>query len=93
MNGAGGIVSCSGLAKGPMVIEFVLRSQPKLLRLFWELVDRGVLGLAMHFNQKPGLPINPILAPLTLFPPPPCISYALVQATVGVGTVMVLYVI
>ena len=26
-------------------------------------------------------------------PPPPCISYALVQATVGVGTVIILYVI
>ena len=26
-------------------------------------------------------------------PPPPCINYALVQATVGVGTVMILYVI
>ena len=26
-------------------------------------------------------------------PPPPCISYALVQATVGIGTVMILYVI
>ena len=28
-----------------------------------------------------------------LYPPPPCISYALVQATVGVGTVIILYVI
>ena len=26
-------------------------------------------------------------------PPPPCISYALVQATVGVGTVIIVYVI
>ena len=26
-------------------------------------------------------------------PPPPCISHALVQATVGVGTVIILYVI
>ena len=25
--------------------------------------------------------------------PPPCISYALVQATVGVGTVIIVYVI
>ena len=24
-------------------------------------------------------------------PPPPCISYALVQATVGVGTVIIVY--
>ena len=28
-----------------------------------------------------------------LYPPPPCISYALVQATVGVGTVITVYVI
>ena len=28
-----------------------------------------------------------------LVPPPPCTSYALVQATVGVGTVIILYVI
>ena len=27
------------------------------------------------------------------YPPPPCISYALVQATVGVGTVIIVYVI
>ena len=26
-------------------------------------------------------------------PPPPCVSYALVQATVGVGTVIIVYVI
>ena len=26
-------------------------------------------------------------------PPPPCISYALVQATVGVGTVIIVYII
>ena len=26
-------------------------------------------------------------------PPPPCISYALVQATVGVGTVLIWYLI
>ena len=26
-------------------------------------------------------------------PPPPCISYARVQATVGVGTVIIVYVI
>ena len=31
---------------------------------------------------------------LALLPPPPlCISYALVQATVGVGTVIIVYVI
>ena len=28
----------------------------------------------------------------THLPPPPCISYALVQATVGVGTVIIVYV-
>ena len=28
-----------------------------------------------------------------LYPPPPCISYALVQATVGVWTVIIVYVI
>ena len=27
------------------------------------------------------------------YPPPPCISYAVVQATVGVGTVIIVYVI
>ena len=27
------------------------------------------------------------------YPPPPCISYALVQATVGVGTVIIVYII
>ena len=27
------------------------------------------------------------------YPPPPCISYAFVQATVGVGTVIIVYVI
>ena len=27
------------------------------------------------------------------YPPPPCISHALVQATVGVGTVIIVYVI
>ena len=27
------------------------------------------------------------------YPPPPCISYARVQATVGVGTVIIVYVI
>ena len=28
-----------------------------------------------------------------MYPPPPCISYALVQATVGVGTIIIVYVI
>ena len=28
-----------------------------------------------------------------VYPPLPCISYALVQATVGVGTVIIVYVI
>ena len=31
--------------------------------------------------------------PPKFLPPPPCISYALVQATVGVGTVIIVYVI
>ena len=31
--------------------------------------------------------------PLLVYPPPPCISYVLVQTTVGVGTVIIVYVI
>ena len=40
--------------------------------------------------QVPNSPKNPSCA---FIPPPPCISYALVQATVGVGTVIIVYVI
>ena len=34
-----------------------------------------------------------ILGPSPIRSPPPCISYALVQATVGVGTILIWYLI
>ena len=45
---------------------------------------RAVWGLAHVFNNKLFF-TRDIMVP----PPPPCISYALVQATVGVGTVLI----
>ena len=42
-------------------------------------------------NEDSYQPGEVAVAPLLT--PPPCISYALVQATVGVGTVIIVYVI
>ena len=49
----------------------------------WEAYERGSLPLHILVSDS----ANPH------YPPPPCISYALVQATVGVGTVIIVYVI
>ena len=48
-------------------------------------------SLQPYLLQPPFL--VPLQSSILLPPPPPCVSYALVQATVGVGTVIILYII
>ena len=54
----------------------------------WKFSVIYVPFLALHFWG-----VAEYHAASSVPPPPPCISYALVQATVGVGTVIILYVI
>ena len=53
------------------------------------LDTRSKVLVGMHLCED--VILTPWAQPL--YPPPPCISHALVQATVGVGTVIILYVI
>ena len=50
-------------------------------------------GASPPFPMHPWLPHGVNRTGKAPYPPPPCISYALVQATVGVGTVIILYAI
>ena len=53
----------------------------------------------VHYNCRHGkqflcfVEVNEFVSGVSKYPPPPCISYALVQAAVGVGSVLIWYLI
>ena len=86
---------CSPTGPGPSpILPFACCTRPLLL-----LPTHHHIQIVYHLPQcgsvcmryKCSTPLRGVL--VVLPPPPPCISYALVQATAGVGTVLIWYLI
>ena len=72
------------------VSETINQAGERIVSTAAETAAKAVLGLAEEVPlQPPRRALTSGVQGLHLYPPPLCISYALVQATVGVGTVLI----
>ena len=91
----GGIEEATSTSKISQWDSLYIILQPKPWKLRSATVVKGHEDINLQVKSAFGIdPYKPtVVDPLLSYPLPPCISYALVQATVGVGTVIVVYVI